>query len=195
MPDTALLILDIQNDLVHPEGVIGRTGFSTVVAQRRLLEKIAGVQNAMRQHGNPVVFVRVGFRADYQDVMSRAPRVAWLKEQKGVVLGTWATEFPPEIAPRPDEMIYNKLAVNPFLNTGLAVWLMRRGITTLALCGVHTHMVVDSTARNADDLGFIVKVLEDCCASPDMNIHRYEMEKILPLFGEVTSSAAFIRSL
>src|SRR5687767_8367063 len=99
----------MQNDLVHPDGVIGRTGFASVVAERRLLQKIAFVQKAMRERGNPVVFVRVGFRADYQDVMSRAPRVAWLKEQKGVVLGTWATEFPAEIAPRPEEMVYNKL--------------------------------------------------------------------------------------
>jgi nicotinamidase-related amidase len=141
------------------------------------------------------VFVRVGFRADYQDVMSRAPRVAWLKDQKAVVLGTWGTEIPAEIAPRSDEMVYTKLAVNPFQNTGLLLWLLRRGVKTLVLCGVHTHMVVDSTARNADDAGFEVKVLEDCCASPEMDMHRYEVEKILPLFGQVISSRAFIESL
>jgi nicotinamidase-related amidase len=127
--------------------------------------------------------------------MSKAPRVAWLKEQKAVVLGTWGTEFPEEIAPLPGEMIYTKLAVNPFLNTGLLLWLLRKGVKTLALCGVYTHMVVDSTARNADDAGFLVKVLEDCCASPDMETHRYEMEKILPLFGDVLSSDTFLEGL
>jgi nicotinamidase-related amidase len=195
MTDTALLILDVQNELVHPRGAIGGNGFANVVAERGLLERIAAVQRAVRERGLPVVFVRLGFRSDYQDVMSRAPRVAWLKERKAVVLGTWGTEFPQEIAPLPGEMVYTKLAVNPFLNTGLLLWLLRKRIETLALCGVYTHMVVDSTARNADDAGFRVKVLEDCCASPDMELHRYEVEKILPLFGEVISSEAFIKDL
>ncbi|GAA4326529.1 hypothetical protein GCM10023144_10100 [Pigmentiphaga soli] len=52
-----------------------------------------------------------------------------------------------------------------------------------------------STARYADDCGFRVQVLEDCCASPDEALHRFEMEKILPLFGTVTSADAFIASL
>lgn len=195
MTDTALLILDMQNELVHPDGLIGRTGFAKIVAERRLIERIQKVQFAMRQRHLPVVFVRVGFRSDYQDVMSKSARVAMLKQQKAVILGTWGTEFPEPIAPLPNEMVYTKLAVNPFLNTGLLTWLLSRGIKTLALCGVHTHMVVDSTARNADDSGFVVKVLEDCCASPDMEMHQYEIEKILPLFGQVLTSDEFIRSL
>jgi nicotinamidase-related amidase len=56
-------------------------------------------------------------------------------------------------------------------------------------------MVVDSTARYADDSGFMVKVLEDCCASPDPEVHRIEVEKILPLFGQVMSSDDFLASL
>ena len=38
-------------------------------------------------------------------------------------------------------------------------------------------------------------VLEDCCASPDPELHRIEIEKILPLFGEIVSSDQFIASL
>jgi hypothetical protein len=41
----------------------------------------------------------------------------------------------------------------------------------------------------------VVKVLEDCCASPDPELHRVECEKILPLFGSVMQSAEFIASL
>ena len=65
----------------------------------------------------------------------------------------------------------------------------------MALCGVYTHMVVDSAARYADDAGFVVKVLEDCGASPDPELHRIECEKILPRFGTVMSSRAFIDGL
>jgi nicotinamidase-related amidase len=69
---------------------------------------------------------------------------------------------------------------------------MRNGVERVVLCGVYSHMVVDSTARHADDTGLIVTVLEDCCASPDPEVHRVEMEKILPVFGSVTTMSKFL---
>lgn len=195
MAKTALLILDVQNELVDPRGKVGHEGFARVVEERGLIGKIRAVLEAMRRRSLPVAFVNVGFRADYADAISRSARLERLKKMNAIVAGTWATDFPEAIAPLPSEIVYTKRAVNPFFNTALESWLHRNGIDTVALCGVYTHMVVDSTARHADDAGFCVKVLEDCCASPDPELHRVEVEKILPLFGEVMSSEAFLRAL
>jgi nicotinamidase-related amidase len=195
MATTALLVLDVQNELVDPKGKVGSEGFANVVASRGLLSKIRRVQDAMREKGQPVVFVRVGFRSDYADAISRSARLARLKKMNALHIGSWGLEFPEEVAPRDDEMIYTKRAVNPFMNTGLLTWLRAKGIETVVLCGVYTHMVVDSTARYADDAGFVVQVLEDCCASPDPEVHRIEIEKILPLFGTVTTSDELLKSL
>ena len=195
MNKTALLVIDVQNDLVDPKGKIGSEGMCEVVKARNLLANIRRVQDAMRAHGNPVVFINVGFRADYADAISQSARLARLKKKTALVIGTWGLEFPEEIKPLPGEMIYTKRAVNPFFNTGLLTWLRAHGIDELALAGVHTHQAVDSTARYADDCGFVVKVIEDCCASPDPELHRIEIEKILPLFGEIVSSEAFIATL
>jgi len=195
MSKAALLVLDMQNDLIDPRGKVGAEGFAKVVEERKLVEKTRKVLDAMRAREWPVVFVRVGFRADYADAISQSARLKRLKKMQAIVIGTWGLEFPEAIKPLETEMVYTKRAVNPFFNTGLLTWLHRHGVTTLALCGVYTHMVVDSAARYADDSGFVVKVLEDCCASPDPELHRVECEKILPLFGEVMSSAEFIAAL
>lgn len=195
MATTALLVLDVQNELVDPQGKVGSEGFAKVVESRGLLSKIRRVQDAMRAKGHPVVFVRVGFRSDYADAISRSARLARLKKMNALHIGSWGLEFPDEVAPRDDEMIYTKRAVNPFMNTGLLTWLRAKGVETVVLCGVYTHMVVDSTARYADDAGFVVQVLEDCCASPDPEVHRVEVEKILPLFGTVTTSAELLKTL
>jgi len=192
MGRAALLVLDVQNELVDPAGKVGREGFARVVAERGLLPRIATVLQAMRERGLPVAFVNVGFRADYADAISRSARLQRLKRMNAIVAGTWATDFPEAIKPLPTEIVYTKRAVNPFFNTALESWLHRNDVDTVVLCGVYTHMVVDSSARYADDAGFHVKVLEDCCASPDPELHRIACEKILPLFGEVTSSAAFL---
>ena len=55
--------------------------------------------------------------------------------------------------------------------------------------------LVDSAERYADDAGFFVKVLEDCCVSPDPELHRIEIEKILPLFAQITASEELLRTL
>jgi nicotinamidase-related amidase len=195
MPHTALLVLDMQNELIDPKGKVGAEGFARVVQERKLVEKTREVLDAVRAKELLVVFVRVGFRADYADAISQSARLKRLKKMNAIVIGTWGLEFPETIKPLENEMIYTKRAVNPFFNTGLLTWLRHHGVTTLALCGVYTHMVVDSAARYADDSGFVVKVLEDCCASPDLELHRIECEKILPLFGTVIPSKDFIASL
>ena len=195
MSRTALLVLDVQNELVDPKGHVGSEGFARIVEERGLLPRIRRVQDAVRARGWPVVFVRVGFRPDYADAISKSARLARLKKMKALAIGSWGLEFPDLVKPLPEEMIYTKRAVNPFFNTALLTWLHAQAVDTVALCGVYTHMVVDSAARYADDAGLIVKVLEDCCASPDPEVHRIEVEKILPLFGEVISSSSFIEAL
>ena len=192
---TALIVIDVQNDLVDPAGKALHDGFAEVIAQRRIIQNIRSVLDAVRAKKELVVFIRVGFRADYGDAISQSARLTRLKSKKALIIGTWGLDFPEAITPLPEEIIYTKRAVNPFFNTGLLTWLRAQGVDTVALAGVYTHQALDSTARYADDCGFVVNVLEDCCASPDPELHRIECEKILPLFGSVISSGEFIASI
>lgn len=191
----ALLILDVQNEFVDPQGKIGSGGFARLVEQRQIIPNIARVQAAFRAKSLPVAFVNVAYRADYADAISRSARLKHLMDMNAIVHGTWGTEFPDAIKPLASEIVFTKRAVNPFYNTQLMSWLLRQGVDTVVLTGCHTHMVVDSAARYADDAGLYVKVLEDCCASPDPELHRVEIEKILPLFATITSSPELLRSL
>lgn len=195
MTKTALLILDVQNEFVDPKGKVGSGGFARMVAERQIIPKIARALAAFRTKGLPVAFVNVAYRADYADAISRSARLQHLIDMKAIVNGTWGTEFPQAITPLASEIVFTKRAVNPFCNTQLMSWLLRQGVDTVALTGCHTHMVVDSAARYADDAGLYVKVLEDCCASPDPELHRIEIEKILPLFATVTTSEALLTAL
>lgn len=190
----ALLILDMQNELIDPKGKVGVKGFAEVAAQRQLIDKISRCAQRFRDSQEPVVFVRVGFEPGYIDALSRSKRLEHLREMGAMVIGEFGTEFPPALSPVQGDLVVTKRAVNPFHNTNLLGWLQRRGVDHVVLCGVYTHMVVDSTARHADDAGLQVSVLEDCCASPDPELHRLEVEKILPLFGSVTTLDAFLGS-
>ena len=108
------------------------------------------------------------------------------------MLGSWGCEFPAQVAPLDTEPVFTKQCVNPFFNTPLMIWLLRQGVTDLVIGGVATNLVVEATARAADDAGFAVTVLEDCCASPNPAWHQFAIESMLPLFGKVSKTADFI---
>lgn len=193
--DTALLLLDLQNEMVDPKGYFGAMGMAKAVAEGNVLANARKTLDAARKAGIAVVFVRLAFRADYADGLSVAPRVAKFKAAKAAILGNWGTEFPAELQPLPGEMIINKQAANPFFNTGLHTWLMSRGIKKLALCGVATNNAVEMCARFADDAGFASTVIEDCCAAGNPEMHRFEIDKILPQFAEIKTADAWIKQL
>ena len=187
-PKSALLLLDLQNEMVDAKGKVGGGGLAKVVAERQVLENAARALAAARDSGMDVVHVCLGFRADYLDALSVAPRVTKMKENKACIAGTWGTEFPEVIAPREGELVVTKQCVSPFFNTGLMSWLLHRNIKNLVLGGVVTNLVVEMTARVADDAGFGLTVLEDICAAPHPTWHAFSTENILPMFATVSST-------
>ena len=185
---TALLLLDLQNEMVDAKGKVGGGGLAKVVAERGVLNNARHALEAARSAKMDVVHVRLGFRPDYADALSVAPRVTKMKENGAAIAGTWGTEFPELLAPRADELVITKQCVNPFFNTGLMAWLLHRGVQKLVFGGVVTNLVVEMTARAADDAGFALTVLEDCCAAPNPAWHAFSVDNILPLFATVSSS-------
>ncbi len=188
MNGTALLVCDVQNDLVDPKGKVGAGGLAKIAADRNLIANLKGLIAKARAKGWPVVYVGLGYRDDYQDVLSVAPRIAKVRENKVAVRGEWGAEFHPEIAPQAGDMVFYKQCVNPFFGTPLLEWLRRQGIADLHIAGTATNLVVESAARYADDAGLAVSVVEDCCASPNPAWHEFAVTQILPVFGKVVAS-------
>jgi nicotinamidase-related amidase len=186
--DSALLVLDVQNDLVDPKGKVGAGGLAKIVSERNLLPNLQGLISSFRAKNLPVVYVGLGYRDDYQDVLSVASRIAKARENKVAVLGGWGAEFHPDIAPQLGDMVFRKQCVNPFFGTSLLEWLRRNGVCNVYLTGTATNLVVESAARYADDAGFAVTVVEDCCASPNPAWHDFAITQILPVFGRIASS-------
>lgn len=191
----ALLLMDLQNDIVHAEGKLGRHGLAAQAERRGIVRNAKAVLGAARERKLRIGHVRLAFRADYLDALSVAPRIAKLKEMGAAQAGTWGTEFIADVAPSDGELVVSKQCVNPFFNTGLYAWLARHQVRDLVLCGVATNQVVESAARYADDAGFGVTVLEDCCSSVNDEMHEFAATKTLPMFGRVIKSADFMAEL
>ncbi|WP_026556795.1 cysteine hydrolase family protein [Arthrobacter sp. 35W] len=69
------------------------------------------------------------------------------------------------LAPEKGEPLFTKTAHNAFTTTGLQQFLVERGITELAVCGIRSEQCVETTARVASDLGYRVDYIVDATAT------------------------------
>ena len=143
MPDSALLVVDIQNDY-FPSGAMELDGADAAGAK-------AGVAiKKFRENKLPVIHVRH---------LSVRPGATFF------LPGTRGAEIHPLVQPLPGEMVIEKNFPNAFRNTGLKEFLEKQNIKSLVVAGMMTHMCVDASVRHAADLGYKITLLGDACAT------------------------------
>lgn len=98
----------------------------------------------------------------------------------------------PELAPRPSEAIFDKLAMSAFEGTPLEFALRDCGITALAIAGIAMEIGIEPTARHAADIGIIPVVIEDACGAGHADAAQRSCES-LRFAGDaiMTDTAAF----
>jgi nicotinamidase-related amidase len=142
----ALVMVDVQNDY-FPGGALPLVGMEQAAA--RAAEVLAGA----RERAMPVLHV--------QHLSTRPGATFFLP-------GTPGAEIHSSVRPAAGEPVYQKHFPNAFRDTGLADALAERGIDALVICGAMTHMCIDASARAAFDLGLSVTVVDDACATRDL---------------------------
>lgn len=93
-----------------------------------------------------------------------------------------------ELAPEPNELVFSKTSGSSFNGTTLDYVLKNMGITTLMMTGVMTSGCVESSVRDAKDLGFGVIVVHDACASWTEELHQASLRVVHGVFGKVKDS-------
>jgi nicotinamidase-related amidase len=183
-----LLVMDMMNDLVHPEGANAKT-YAARAAERGLYANTVHAIAAARSAGIPVGYVRVGFSPDYRECPPASPIFSKAKEFGLFKLGTWGTEVYGEFAPQPGDFDIVKHRVSPFYGTSLEPILRAQGIGRLILCGVSTNGVVQGAVREGHDRDYACTLLEDCCCGATDEEHEFALAG-LRRYAEVTTASA-----
>ncbi len=79
--------------------------------------------------------------------------------------GSWDGKVIDEIAPGEDEIVLPKSSSSVFVSTHIDYILRNLGVTQLVLCGFVTDQCVESAVRDACDLGYLVTLVPDACAT------------------------------
>ena len=200
--DTALLCIDMQYlDAADGYGVFAepdRSGVSQAgkryyfsSLKEWVLPNVRDLQDAFRAADLEVIHVRIqALTQDGRDRGSGHKRLDLLAAP-----GSKEAEFLPEIAPVGDEIVINKTASGVFSSTNLNYVLRNLGTKSLVVCGVYTNECVDTTVRDACDLGYFVTVVEDACTTVTPELHEASLKTLRDRYARIVTTEEAINAV
>jgi nicotinamidase-related amidase len=172
---TALVLIDLQN------GILGRP-LAPVLAQD-LVARGKWLAEKFRAAGAPVVLVNVKPPLDGPERKVDEPTAL------PNVLPAGFADLAPGLA-APGDILVTKSTWGAFFRTDLDAELRKRGVRTIVLGGVATHVGVDTTARQASELGYELVIARDVTSSLGLEPHEAALRYIFPRIARVTDSDA-----
>ncbi len=168
----ALIIVDLQNDFLAPDGAYARGGAASEAA-RALPARVAEVARAVKAGGGLVVASQFTLWPDAQGEPMISPHLLALRpflRRGDFAPGGRGQANVAELAPLIDVSV-SKVAYSAFFNTQLDWVLRHAGIHTVAVCGIVTNGGVASTVRDAHMREYHTIVLSDGCAAFKPEVH------------------------
>ncbi len=188
---TALLLCDLQNDFLHPDGAYGRAGMGTPELAA-LAPRLAPLVGRVRAAGGWIVsthFTLVPGKGGAPFISAHLRRLRPFLTQGDFVPGGWGHALVDALAP--SDIAVEKVAFSAFYMSRLDWVLARAGVTHLLVAGIVTQGGVASTVRDAHVRDYHVTVLEDGCAAFDRATHATAIAALRPV-AEITSVAAVL---
>lgn len=175
----ALLIIDVQNDY-FPEGR------NPLEQPEAAIKPIKNLLEYFRKQNLPVIYIQ--HVADAQGTF-------FVPDTNGV-------QIHHDIKPLATETVIVKHYPNSFYETDLNHELVENGITDLIVCGMMTHMCIDTTVRAARDYGYKITLISDGCATKDLEwngvtipaatVQNVFMASLDQKFADVITSTEFL---
>ena len=167
----ALLLIDVQKDFWTDDMSDAFPDYGRRVG--KLLE-------FCRHEQIDVVHLRAGFRADRSDWMVKYKLRDWIP----CIEGTEGAELFPFAKEAPGEKVIIKQTFDGFLNPELQAHLLKNGKRFILVAGLVTSVCVLLTAASAAQQGYLVALVEDCCADEPAT-HEQTLGRYPFIFGRV----------
>ena len=213
--NTAVIVVDMQNDFGTKGGMFDRAGINISMIQKAIKPTV-NVLAAARKAGMKIIYLKMGYHDDLSDLGSEGSpnRVRHLQnmhvgdtikapngtESRILIRDNWGTDIVPALKPTENDVVLYKTRFSGFYQTKLDSILRQHNIKNLIITGCTTSICVESTVRDAMFRDYSSVVLEDCTAEPigyglPRSNHDASILTIQTLLGWVSSSGAFIKAV
>lgn len=192
--DTAVLVVDVQNDFVHEKGSLAQAG-RDVAPMQAVISNISNLVKAARSADVPVIWVRTEHNpwTNSSAWVNRLANKQDLQRHPICVGGTWGADLY-ELTPEYSEPVVTKHRYSAFVDTDLDLILRSMEIRRLLISGVTTNVCVESTARDGAMRDYFVTLLADCMAADSAAEHEATLFTFDHYFGSVANSEDIIET-
>jgi ureidoacrylate peracid hydrolase len=194
LSSTALLLCDLQNDFMHPNGAYARGG-QTSADIAALPARLKPLQRALRDKGGLVIatqFTLVPGRGGEPLISPHLKTMRPFLRKGDFAPGSWGNATVEAL--QPVDVAVEKVAYSAFYMSRLE-WVIRKlGVTRLLVAGIVTNGGVASTVREAHVRDIDTIVLEDGCAAFSTEVHATAITALRPV-GRVASIAEMITEI
>ena len=187
----ALMVIDIQNGFVSKGGSYDMLGMD-VSHYREVIRRDAGV---------PIFYTQAVREASGIDLLTRTHRILpksreeRIKKRPICIRGTWDADIVDDIKPHKKDHVVIKRRDSAFHDTEIGVWLRSIGIDTLIFCGVDTSICVETSLREAFNIGYDVILVSDATASSSRKHYESTLENVRDYYGIIMDSRELFRYL
>jgi ureidoacrylate peracid hydrolase len=182
----ALLVIDMQNDFCHPQGVSGKRGRQLTMSIE-MAPRLKAFIDACSSVRTAVIFIQT-IHYPWTDSPSWVRRLEKDGGDSVCRPGTWGAQFYGGIQPREGDVVITKHRYSAFLGTDLDMILRSRGIRSLMISGVGTNVCVESSLRDGYMRDYYIILLEDCVGATNRELHEATLKNVTLHFGTVSNS-------
>lgn len=187
---TALLLVDLQNDFIHPQGAYAR-GDATSAAIAALPARLQPLADAMRRAGGWVVsthFTLVPGKGGAPLISDHLRRLRPFLRAGDFAPGSWGHRLVEELAP--SDLVIEKVAFSAFYQSRMEFVLRAAGIDRLIVGGIVTNGGVASTVRDAHVRDIHCTVLSDGCGAFRPEVHEASITSLASIVSVATCAEA-----
>ncbi|QNB05865.1 cysteine hydrolase family protein [Herbaspirillum frisingense] len=189
---SALILIEYQNDWMAATGGINaqfkdRKQFDDSVANSKLV-----IAEARRRHME-VIYVTMTLEPSYKVLGQAKYGLRALMPKYKSFLGEQASFFPGFEPAQGEYVIRERTGSSAFAGTSLDSYLRNNHIEEIYLSGYSLRQCVESTLRNAHDLGYNTNVIYDASAAFTKEQQTSFLMDIVPFYGNAMTTQEFLK--
>lgn len=192
---TALIIQDMQNDVIMDGGAFADSGSPAHAREQNVVANSIRLADACRAAGVLVIHVWFVCEPGHPALGQNAPLFEGLKGANALVRGTWGVAPATGLEPKSGDLVVEKMTMSAWESGRLENYLKGAGRDTIINTGAWTNMSVEHTARTGADKGYRTIVPHDACSTMNADWHRASIDFAMTNVAAVTDVDAIVAAL